>query len=141
MPRDKDRLFQAEVVLPVQFFDSARKQALRHTGECQLLAAVLTEAIECYQKNFGSSDCRKQKLCKEAEDWIMRKGDGFLFGFEHICGVLGIDPTYLRQGLMRWRAGRTATPCTAAPDSVPARTNAPPEPRHCADTPQPSATA
>jgi len=135
-------LFQAEVVLPVQFFDSVRAQALRHKGECQLLAAVLTEAIECYQKNFGSSDCRKQKLFQEAEDWIMRKGDAFLFSFEHICDVLGINPSFLRGALQRWRTGQSVPGWGAAPKSAPGRSNPLPGPRQwaeteeCAETPE-----
>ncbi|MFN8624895.1 MAG: hypothetical protein U0587_02760 [Candidatus Binatia bacterium] len=133
MRRDKEHLFQAEIVLPVQFFESARARALRHNGECQLLAAVLAEAIDCYRKNCDTHDSRKQKLFQEAEHWIMRKGDAFVFSFEHICGVLGIDPASLRQGLQRWRSGKTGAADIAAADPVSGDVDATARAHHCAD--------
>jgi hypothetical protein len=102
----KDGLFQAEIIRPTQFFESACVRARRHTGECQLLAAVLAEAVDCFQKNLGANDVRKQKLFQEAEHWIMRKGDTFVFSFDHICDVLGIDPGCLRGHLQHWRDAR-----------------------------------
>jgi hypothetical protein len=121
MTRAKDGLFQAEVVLPVQFLDSAPELARRQKGECQLLAAVLEEAIDCFQKNLGASDPRKQKLFQEAEQWIMRKSDTFVFSFEHICGVLGIDPGYLRSGLQHWRRAQALPADSAGSASVTAQ--------------------
>jgi len=141
MGRDKERLFQAEIVLPEQFFDSARAQLRRHKGECQLLAAVLTEAIDCYRKNCDSSDPRKQKLFQEVERWIMRKDDAFVFSFEYICSVLGIDPGSLRRGLQRWRTAKGAPADTAASDSVPRDTLSMPGSDQCGDLLESSRTA
>ena len=102
----------------MQFLGSARELARRQKGECQLLAAVLEEAIDCFQKNLGASGRRKEKLFQEAEQWIMRKGDTFVFSFEHICGVLGIDPGYLRSGLQRWRSAQAVPADIAGSASV-----------------------
>jgi hypothetical protein len=121
MTRAKDGPFQAEVLLPVQFLDSAHELARRQKGECQLLAAVLAEAIDCFQKNLGASDPRKQKLGQEAERWIMRKGDRFVFSFEHICDVLGFAPGYLRSGLERWRRAQDIPADIARSESVAAQ--------------------
>lgn len=104
----KDGPFRAEVVLPAQFFPSARAQALNQKGECKLLVAVLAEAIDCFQKNLHASDRRGQKLFQEAERWIMSERDNSPFCFEYICAVLGIAPGYLRSGLQRWRRAHPA---------------------------------
>jgi hypothetical protein len=95
-----DGLFRAEVMLPAQFFPLLCGQTPRNKGECKLLAAVLEEAIDCFRKYLHASDRRQQRLFQEAEHWIMSQGDNFPFSFEHICDVLGIDPGYLRSGLL-----------------------------------------
>ena len=33
----------------------------------------------------------------------MEKNSDWPFSFENICEVLGFDPAYLRQGLLRWK--------------------------------------
>jgi hypothetical protein len=100
-------LFGPEVVLPAQLFAPLREQ-LSNKGECKLLVAVLEEAVECFQKYLRASEPPKRRLFQEAEHWIMSEGDTApAFSFEHICGVLGIDPDYLRRGLQRWRDMQT----------------------------------
>lgn len=100
-------LFEPEVVLPAQLFAPLREQ-LSNKGECKLLVAVLEEAVECFQKYLRASEPPKRRLFQEAERWIMCEGDTPpAFSFEHICGVLGIDPDYLRRGLQRWRDMQT----------------------------------
>jgi hypothetical protein len=72
--------------------------------------AVLEEAVDCFQKYLRASEPPKRRLFQEAEHWIMSEGDTApAFSFEHICGVLGIDPDYLRRGLQRWRDVQTGT--------------------------------
>ena len=43
----------------------------------------------------------------------MEEGSDWLFSFENICEVLGFDPQYVRQGLVRWKRKKLAGHPTA----------------------------
>jgi len=66
------------------------------------MLAVLEDAIWCYQHWLLARD-KKKLLFREAEEWIMEEGSHWLFSFESICEVLGLNPNYVREGLMRWK--------------------------------------
>ena len=106
--------FQAETILPAQYFPLLHGRAGTGTGECRLAAAVLEDAIHCFQKYRSAADAGKQRLFRDAERWIMKEGGEDLpFSFEYICGVLDIDPDWVRRGLRR-RSDAESAP--AAPD-------------------------
>jgi hypothetical protein len=71
--------------------------------EQRLMLAVLEDAVSCFQKYPLAKDTRRKKLFHEAEDWILEQNSDWLFSFESICEVSGLNPQYIRQGLMRWR--------------------------------------
>lgn len=102
-------VFEPDILLPSQFFATIRRQVSRKTGECQLMAAVLDDAVTCFQKYVLARSRRERRLFEEAQEWLMRPskaaavGDRPTFSFEYICEVLGLDPDYLRGGLKRWR--------------------------------------
>ena len=72
--------------------------------EERLLFAVLTDAVECFQRYLDAKSPRCRALFAEADVWINTKDSRSLFSFEHICQVLNISPSYLRLGLMQWRS-------------------------------------
>jgi hypothetical protein len=74
--------------------------------EKALLFAVLVEAVKTYQGFAFSESPRKQKLFREAKEWLWGEEPESLFSFRSICGVFGIDPAFLRRGLMQWAAER-----------------------------------
>lgn len=95
---------ETEAVLPSQFF---LRQPTDTTGERRLLFAVLTEAVECFQNHVCTVDRRKQRLFREAQQWLM--SDAIQpFSFRYICDVFALDPSYLRQGLRRWQRQQLA---------------------------------
>jgi hypothetical protein len=65
--------------------------------------AVLSDAIECFQKYLTAESRTSRKLFKEAEAWIDSKESNWPYSFEQICDVLNLDSGYLRVGLTRWR--------------------------------------
>ena len=42
-------------------------------------------------------------LFRESKDWILERNDDWLFSFENICEVLGFNPGYIYQRLLRWK--------------------------------------
>jgi hypothetical protein len=66
--------------------------------------AVLTDAVECFQKHVCGQNRRSRMLFAEAGAWIESKDASWPFSFEQICQTLDINPSYLRMGLTRWRS-------------------------------------
>ena len=69
--------------------------------EKALLLAVLEDAVHCYRKYATARDRIGKEYFREAEEWIMGGGDGWIFAFENVCDLLGLDPQYIRSGLRR----------------------------------------
>src|SRR5919197_4058402 len=76
------------------------------TGEEKLMLAVLEHAIEYFQKYVLAKHENDKKLFQEAEEWILDKNSDWLYSFENICEVLGLNPDYMRRGLMGWKETR-----------------------------------
>jgi hypothetical protein len=108
---DRARVFRLHPPeLPVRFkpFTAGPGRLLvassnRHTPEQQLVAAVLVEAIHCFQRYRFGRDRRSRRLFGEAEGWLMSEATDWPFSCENICAVLGVDPEYLRGHLLFWR--------------------------------------
>jgi len=96
-------LFQPDTLLPSQFFDRIRRRS-EHDGERRLMIAVLEDAVDVYRKQAGNREARAQQLFLEAEQWIEDPDRTWLFSFQNICDVLGLDASYLRRGLHAWKA-------------------------------------
>jgi len=106
MPDNTGSPFHADIILPVQFFETVKHRAPTKSGEYRLLVAVLQDAVDRFQKYVFHDD----PDCAEAEEWIMRTDTAFAgtsdeprFSFEFICAALDLDADYLRGGLHRWR--------------------------------------
>jgi hypothetical protein len=98
--------FEPDTLTTYQFAKVFRQKS--HLGpEERLMFAVLTDAIECFQKYLGAQSKRCRNLFKEAEAWITNKDSKEFYSFEHVCEALGISPGYLRLGLNQWRIDHT----------------------------------
>jgi hypothetical protein len=95
-------LFQPDTVLAAQYLDTVRRKIILEP-EKQLLLAVLEDGINCFQENVAATTAKRKQLFAEAEDWILDSDRDWLFSFENACDVLGLNPAYLRQGLLRWK--------------------------------------
>jgi hypothetical protein len=89
-------------VLPAQFFAPAGG-ADTERGVVALMRAVLGDALHCLQRYSRQSGRRAQRLTREAEAWFFTDAPHWVFSFVSICAVLGLDPAYLRRGLLQWR--------------------------------------
>ena len=75
-------------------------------GEEKLLFAVLTSAIEDFQKYLDATNETGRKLFQEAEEWFLDQNSDSLFSFASICETLGLHPDYLRRGLLSWKEAK-----------------------------------
>ncbi len=95
-------LFEPDVLLPVQYF-AAIKRKKYSCGEHRLLIAIMQDAIECFQKHIHARDSKRRQLYVDAEAWILDPEDEGPFSFDNVCDLLGMNPDYLRVGLLDWR--------------------------------------
>ncbi|HZP40255.1 MAG TPA: hypothetical protein VFD84_01945 [Candidatus Binatia bacterium] len=113
--------FEPDTMLASQFFDRLRGRERR--GEWHLMVAILEDAVNVYMKQAAAEDPHQARLFTEAEEWIEAHDRQYVFSFESICDMLGIDPEYLRGGLRRWKTavrGRAgAEPARREPAGVP----------------------
>jgi len=82
------------------------RQKPRTIAEEQLMFAVLTDAIECFQRYAGATDAKSRALYNDAAAWISSQDTASLFSFENICETLRLNPNYLRLGLTQSRNKR-----------------------------------
>jgi hypothetical protein len=101
------RLFEPDVMLPAQYFTLLRKRSPQGP-EYFLVIAMLQDAIECFQKYRYAADETGRGLFEEAREWITSEDQSWPFSFENVCGVLKLDPAYLRAGLFRWAEAQEA---------------------------------
>ena len=85
-----------------EFLEELRKKSVRE-GEEGLMLAVLEDAIACFRKYVHARDERGKALFRDAEEWILEQESEWIFSFENICDTLGINASYLRQGLIQWK--------------------------------------
>jgi len=94
-------------VLPVQLYANLAPDA-SIVPEKRLLLAILEEAVVTFQRYSADTGRRGRRLFREADEWVCSEDMCWPCSFRNICDVLGLDPSYVRQGLRRWRAGQRA---------------------------------
>jgi hypothetical protein len=95
------RLFQPDVMLPAQYFTLLRRRSPQGP-EYLLVIAMLQDAVECFQKYRFATDPNGRALFDDAQEWLTSDDRQWPFSFENVCGILNLDPDYLRSGLLRW---------------------------------------
>ncbi len=93
-------LFEPDILNDGAFPRNARRPV---TPERRLLIAILTDAVECYQKNLGARTARRRRLCREAEHWILSDDQTWVFSFRNICDALGVDAEAMRERARAWK--------------------------------------
>jgi hypothetical protein len=113
-------LFQPDTLLPSQYFDRLRRRASAD-GERRLMVAILEDAVDVYRKQAGARDRKRRQLFEDAEAWIEGSERSWIFSYENICDMLGIDAEYLRKGLRVWKqkAGGDRGRVLAFPEDMP----------------------
>lgn len=94
-------------VLPEQFYN-ATSGFSQGRPEAALMHAVLEDAVNCVREGLRATSRRKQRLAREAEEWLLSDDSQWPFSFVNICTVLGLEPQYIRRGLQQWHQQRPA---------------------------------
>jgi hypothetical protein len=115
-------LFQPDTLMPEQYLETFRRK-LHLEPEKKLLLAVLEDAIACFQKYLFAKDGKGRILFLEAEEWILDGDIDWLFSFANVCDLLGFEPNYLRDGLIRWKAQKLENHSKAKVYQLAVRTN------------------
>lgn len=102
------RILEPDIFLPSQFYGSG-PLSRKLEGERRLMIAVLKDAVECLDKYRGSRSIAGQSLYEAAIEWIEDASNDWLFSFNNICDLLGFDPDYLREVLLK-RESRYSKP-------------------------------
>jgi hypothetical protein len=98
-------VFDDDVSDSAEYLETIRRKVALEP-EHHLMLAILEDAVVCFQKNLYARTAKKRTEFEEAEAWILSDNDTALFSFESICATLGIEPGYLRRGLVAWRKER-----------------------------------
>jgi len=94
------RILEPDIFLPSQFYGSTGLSR-QLEGEKRLMIAVLKDAVECLEKYRGSRNSIGQCQYLSAIEWVEDTDTDWLFSFTNICDLLGFDPEYLREVLLK----------------------------------------
>jgi hypothetical protein len=83
------------------------------SGEHRLIVAILDDAVSILVKNHAGGFVTHREV-REARAWLASRDRSLPFGFESICDVLGLDPSYIRRGIRAARARPTTPPPLAS---------------------------
>ena len=103
-------LFSCGFLVPAQFFTPPQQSHLFWRGEQRLLFAVLQDAVACWFRYRDTLIRRGHRLFGETVAWFESSDTSWLYAFERICGILGLDPEYIRRGLRDWRSTVSVPP-------------------------------
>ena len=93
---------QSDFILACQYCDVSSGYGL--SGEQRLMLALLTDALNVYQKGALSKLSRPRRLYVDAERWILTdRTDTTAFSFATVCEALGINPDLLRRRIIDWK--------------------------------------
>ena len=98
---DTGKLFEPDTILPNQFYAMFKNSQYREP-ERRLMVAILEDAVSCLSADQHRCNLKQRKQYEEAKAWVTADEESeWIFSFKNICEVLGMNPGYLRHGLIR----------------------------------------
>jgi len=102
-----ESIVQPQVILPAQF-SGGRRQAAPSEPLRRLMAAILEDAVRCFQKNINARHLSQRREFYEAAQWFFGSEAAGPFAFNNVCHILDLDPRHIRHTLRDWSASRIA---------------------------------
>jgi len=94
------RILEPDIFLPSQFYGNGGLSR-KLEGEKRLMIAILKDAVECLEKYRGSRTSVGRVSYQSAIEWVEDTDTDWLYSFTNICDLLGFDPHYLREQLLK----------------------------------------
>ena len=94
------RILEPDIFLPSQFY-GAGGLSRKLEGEKRLMIAILKDAVECLEKYRGARSSAGRSNYQNAVEWVEDTSTDWLFSFTNICDLLGFDPHYMREVLLK----------------------------------------
>lgn len=116
LPRNVDfiKLFEPDALASAQFYNTT-KRTYYLDPELRLMAAILEDAVASLTTDQRRCSKRQRREHRETLRWIRATNEtDWVFSFANVCETLGIDPDYLREGLLRKAAAIGATRAIAS---------------------------
>jgi hypothetical protein len=101
--QEEARLFRQPDVLCVDEYLHVYQGRPAETPERRLLAAILRDAVDCYLRDCFTKNRHRKRSFREAEEWFFKSDDYGVFSLENVCGILNIDPGYIRRSLIQYQ--------------------------------------
>lgn len=98
-------MFEPDSLLPVQYFETQRRKTPLEP-EKMLLWAILQDAVDYYRKYLAEPNGKPDGKFSEVESWIMDSDRDWFCSFDNVCETLGLEPQYLRNGLIDLKDSR-----------------------------------
>ena len=94
------RILEPDIFLPSQFYGNGGLSR-KLEGEKRLMIAILKDAVECLEKYRESRSDTGKISYQNAIEWVEDTDTEWLYSFTSICDLLGFDPHYLREQLLK----------------------------------------
>ena len=95
------KLFEPDALASAQYYTTT-KRTYHLDPELRLMAAILEDAVASLTTDQRRCSKRQRREHKETLRWVNAKEDSdWVFSFINVCESLGLDPDYLRGGLVR----------------------------------------
>lgn len=94
------RILEPDIFLPSQFY-GAGGLSRKLEGEKRLMIAILKDAVECLEKYRGARSSSGRSNYDNAIEWVEDTSTDWLYSFTNVCELLGFDPHYLRETLLK----------------------------------------
>jgi hypothetical protein len=78
------------------------REGTRDKGERRLAAAILEDAVRCFERNRAETGFHRRQLYWETEQWFAGRNPFPIFSFESICLILGLNADGIRAALRDW---------------------------------------
>jgi len=105
---EEAQLFRQPDVVCVEEYMQVYRAKPPETPERRLVAAILRDAIDCYLRDCCAENRHKKSSFRDAEEWFFSADDYDVFSLENICGVLNINPGYIRKSLLSYQQNHRA---------------------------------
>ena len=102
-----DSLAQVDTLAPLELLERVKRTAYQEP-ERALMVAVLRDAITCLEKYGAFKSSGNKRLFDEALEWIRSEDCEWLFSFNNVCEAVGVNPAYMRKGLIQMSARSSA---------------------------------